>query len=114
MCGCRNTIVGTQCRSNVRLVDSKLLKSFQLNGRKFPCTFVGGNQTIEESLKLYVNNIINNIVSMHIMINNTNAAIVGLIQRGWIGVASHPPSLLFLCNIVLKMSTIINQPPPLH
>ena len=64
MCGCHNTIVGTQCQSNVRLADSKLLKSFQLNGRKFPCTFAGGNQTIEESLKLYVNNIINNIVSI--------------------------------------------------
>lgn len=55
MHGCHNAIAGTQYRSNVRLADSKLLKSFQLNGRKFPYTFVGGNQTIEESLKLHVN-----------------------------------------------------------
>ena len=31
-------------------------------------------------------------------------------------VASHPPSLVLLCYVVLEMhmSTIINQPPPLH
>ena len=37
----------------------------------------------------------------------------GQIQRGggdW--VASHPPSLVLLCNVVLEMSTIIYQPPP--
>ena len=39
----------------------------------------------------------------------------GLIQGGGVDrVASHPPSLVLLCNIVLETSTIINQPPPLH
>ena len=40
--------------------------------------------------------------------------VVGADQGGMDRVASHPASLILLCNVVQETSTIVNQPLPLH